>query len=170
MRPCEGNADFCVFAADYPRDIVPDPRFQATRFSFLCKHVFNPLVQSASLIKGKIFSSGSFDSSVNDVHGTKRFNIGGFGERKERACKVRPPRNIGFDMMMNTVLNKMLRCGEISSTLKRRATAREITCSSSTRTLSVRLLRFQKIDLIILFSFRDSVSVNGKNRPSGLGM
>merc|ERR1712107_506760 len=40
-------------------------------------------------IKGKIFSSGSFDSSVNDVHGTKRFNIGGFGERKERACKVR---------------------------------------------------------------------------------
>ena len=92
MRPCEGNADFCDFAADYPRDIVPDPRFQATRFSFLCKHVFNPLVQSASLIKGKIFSSGSFDSSVNDVHGTKRFNIGGFGERKERACKVRPPR------------------------------------------------------------------------------
>jgi len=46
-------------------------------------------VQGASLIKGKIFSSGSFDSSVNDVHGTKRFNVGGFGERKERACKVR---------------------------------------------------------------------------------
>ena len=93
VRPCEGNADFCDFAADYPRDIVPDPRFQATRFTFLCKHVFNPLVvQGASLIKGKIFSSGSFDSSVNDVPGTKRFNIGGFGERKERACKVRPPR------------------------------------------------------------------------------
>jgi len=72
VRPCEGNADFCDFAADYPRDIVPDPRFQG-----------------ASLIKGKIFSSGSFDSSVNDVPGTKRFNIGGFGERKERACKVR---------------------------------------------------------------------------------
>jgi len=49
-------------------------------------------VQGASLIKGKIFSSGSFDSSVNDVHATKRFNIGGFGERKERACKVRPPK------------------------------------------------------------------------------
>merc|ERR1711971_977883 len=64
-----GNADFCDFAADYPQNIVPDPRFQGT-----------------SLIKGKIFNSGSLDSSVNDVDVTKRFN---FGERKERACKVR---------------------------------------------------------------------------------
>ena len=67
--------------------------FRQRALLFLCKHAFNPLVvQGASLIKGKIFSSGSFDSSVNDVPGTKRFNIGGFGERKERACKVRPPR------------------------------------------------------------------------------
>jgi len=69
VRPCEGNADFCDFARDYPPNIVPDPRFQA-----------------ASLIKGKIFHTGSFDNSVNDVDVTKRFNI---GERKERACKVR---------------------------------------------------------------------------------
>jgi len=69
IRPCEGNADFCDFARDYPPNIVPDPRFQA-----------------ASLIKRKIFHTGSFDSSVNDVDVTKRFN---FGERKERACKVR---------------------------------------------------------------------------------
>merc|ERR1712032_761761 len=69
VRPCEGNADFCDFAPDYPQNIVPDPRFQG-----------------ASLIKGKIFHTGSLDSSVNDVDVTKRFNI---GERKERACKVR---------------------------------------------------------------------------------
>ena len=43
-------------------------------------------IQGASLIKGKIFHSGSFDTSVNDVDVTKRF---GFGEQKERACKVR---------------------------------------------------------------------------------
>jgi len=69
VGPCEGAADFCDFAPDYPRNIVPDPRFQG-----------------ASLIKGKIFHSGSFDTSVNDVDVTKRF---GFGEQKERACKVR---------------------------------------------------------------------------------
>ena len=44
------------------------------------------IVQGASLIKGKIFHTGSLDSSVNDVDVTKRFNI---GKRKERACKVR---------------------------------------------------------------------------------
>jgi len=70
VRPCEGNADFCDFAFDYPQNIVPDPRFQG-----------------ASLIKGKIFHTGSFDNSVNDVDVTQRFNTG--GERKERACKVR---------------------------------------------------------------------------------
>jgi len=70
VRPCEGNADFCDFAFDYPQNIVPDPRFQG-----------------ASLIKGKIFHTGSFDNSVNDVSVTRRFNIG--GERKVRACKVR---------------------------------------------------------------------------------
>ena len=33
VGPCEGAADFCDFAPDYPRNIVPDPRFQATSTS-----------------------------------------------------------------------------------------------------------------------------------------
>lgn len=70
VRPCDGNADFCDFARDYPSNIVPDPRFQG-----------------AALVKGKIFHTSSFDSSVNDVDVITRFSIG--GERKERACKVR---------------------------------------------------------------------------------
>ena len=94
VRPCEGNADFCDFAPDYPQNIVPDPRFQAISFpltilsSTLITRISNLIliVQGASLIKGKIFHTGSLDSSVNDVDVTKRFNI---GERKERACKVR---------------------------------------------------------------------------------
>ena len=94
VRPCEGNADFCDFAPDYPQNIVPDPRFQAisspltilssTLIILISNLIF--IVQGASLIKGKIFHTGSLDSSVNDVDVTKRFNI---GERKERACKVR---------------------------------------------------------------------------------
>ena len=85
VRPCEGNADFCDFARDYPPNIVPDPRFQVISSTLLISNLILTL-QAASLIKGKIFHTGSFDNSVNDVDVTKRFNI---GERKERACKVR---------------------------------------------------------------------------------
>ena len=99
-------------------------------------------IQGASLIKGKIFHSGSFDTSVNDVDVTKRF---GFGEQKERACKVRTFFMVKTWWTLNNILatNLCKRCGETSSILGRRETARAFICSSSIKTLFAKLLRSQ---------------------------
>ena len=141
IRPCEGNADFCDFARDYPPNIVPDPRFQAISSPLLIISSLILVMQAASLIKRKIFHTGSFDSSVNDVDVTKRFN---FGERKERACKVRHH----LDLTMTII--RCSRCDETSSTLKRRETARALSCSLSTRTLLGRLSRFNIINILVV--------------------